>query len=110
MGRFVRLARECPRVLPGGATRRLLAGEKMMLVLMELPPDAPVQMHSHSHEQIGFVLQGRVRFQVAGEVAELEPGDAYWVASGEQHGAQVVGSEPARLVEAFHPIREDFLE
>ncbi|MGI6209175.1 MAG: cupin domain-containing protein [Anaerolineae bacterium] len=91
-----------------GMSRRVLEGERLMLVEIRLEADAEVPAHSHPHEQIGYVLDGRVLFRIGGEERALGPGAAYSVPGGEEHAARPLDGAPARLVEVFTPPREDF--
>jgi len=103
-------ATELPIVNVGhGMSRQVLAGKSLMLVVVQIEPGNEVIAHSHPHEQIGYVLSGRVIFRAGDTGKELGPGGVYSVEGGEEHSAQVVGNEPARLVEVFTPVREDFL-
>jgi len=92
-----------------GVTRRVLSGKNLMLVLVEFEPGAVVPSHSHPHEQIGYVVSGRLRFTAEGVTRELGPGGVYSFAEGEEHAAEAVGSEPALAIDVFTPIRDDFL-
>jgi quercetin dioxygenase-like cupin family protein len=71
-----------------------------------------VPVHAHPHEQISFVVQGRVRFTIGEgdeeETVEVGPGDVVVAPSGTPHGAELL-SDTARIIDAFTPIREDFL-
>src|SRR6266545_5401683 len=60
-----------------GVTIRTCAAERMMLSLAELEPHAVVEEHSHPHEQVGMVIEGRAIFHVGGEEKVLQPGDMY---------------------------------
>ena len=91
-----------------GVVRRTLhSGERVTLVRIDIAAGHEVPEHVHPHEQAGHVLAGRVRFTVGGEVTELQAGDAYLIPGGVVH--HVVALEPAVLIEAFSPVREDFL-
>ncbi|MGQ9553312.1 MAG: cupin domain-containing protein [Anaerolineae bacterium] len=92
-----------------GVSRRVVVGNKLMLALIEIQPGQPVQTHSHPHEQMGYVISGRVLFRAGTLAKELGPGDMYAMAGGEEHGVEVLGQEPALLLDVFTPIREDFL-
>jgi len=36
----------------------LMSGEKCMMMLNTIEPNLPTPLHSHSHEQIGFLIEG----------------------------------------------------
>ncbi len=64
-------------------------------------------MHSHPHEQTGYLLSGKMRFTIDGNVFEAEPGDSWTIKSGVVHGAEVI--KDALVIEIFSPVREDYL-
>jgi len=109
MARFAKLEALEAKQVAEGMTRRVVAGEKLMLALVELEPGQEVPAHSHFHEQMGYVVSGRVRFRAGGGEAELGPGDMYSLAGGEEHAVVVLGDQKALVLDVFTPIREDFL-
>ena len=109
MAQLVKAA-ELEAVSPAdGIARRIVVGDKLMLALIEIQPGHPVQPHSHPHEQMGYVVSGRVRFRAGSLHRELGPGDLYAMSGGEEHGVEVLGQEPALLLDVFTPVRDDFL-
>jgi quercetin dioxygenase-like cupin family protein len=93
--------------------RRQAYTENLMLAVIDLSgAGSAVPVHAHPHEQISFIAQGRVRFTVGEgdeqEVVEVGPGDVVVSPPNTPHGAELL-SDTARIVDAFHPIREDFL-
>ena len=84
------------------------AGEEMMLSLAEFEPHAVVEAHSHPHEQVGMVIEGRARFYVGDEERLLGPGDMYLIPGGVEHRV-VAQEEGCRALDIFHPIREEYL-
>ena len=66
-------------------------------------------MHSHPHEQITYIAEGELLFFAADdEPRRLVAGDCFAVPSNVPHSVQLL-SKRARLIDTFHPIREDFL-
>lgn len=93
--------------------RRQAYTENLMLAVIDLSvAGSSVPVHAHPHEQISFIVQGRVRFTVGEgdeqETAEVGPGDVIVSPPNTPHGA-VLLSDTARIIDAFHPIREDFM-
>lgn len=90
-------------------TRKMFWGDKIMVTEWWLSPDVTFPVHQHESEQISMVQEGEVTlvFPDEGDVT-LGPGDMYVVKSMRPHGVRV-GSSPARVVDLFSPIREDFL-
>ena len=99
---------ECSRhtIFPG-VTVRTCAAERMMLSLAEFEPRAVVEEHSHPHEQVGMVLEGRAVFWIGGEEKTLGPGDMFRIPGGVPH--RVVALDGAvTALDVFYPIREDY--
>src|SRR5688500_16684658 len=95
------------RAFPGVVRRTLGSGERLTLVEIRIGEGHEVPEHTHPHEQAGQVVEGRVRFRIGGQELELQRGDAYLIPGSVEHHA--VALEAATLVEAFSPVREDFL-
>jgi quercetin dioxygenase-like cupin family protein len=85
---------------------RVLLGESLMLMVVDLDAEAIVPTHSHPQEQGGIVLEGEVEFIVAGESKKMLPGEIYMIPGGVEHSVKV-GPAPARLLDVFHPIRDE---
>ena len=98
-----------------GFSRRIVQTSQLMTVVLDIdngPWDAPDPLHSHPHEQITYIAEGEVLFVTEGaegeETRKLVAGDLFAVPSGIPHSIQLL-SQRARLIDTFHPIREDFL-
>ena len=95
-----------------GRTRYLAHTQKLMMVVIDFddgPTDQPDPPHSHPHEQVSYVVSGEVLFFLDGEPTHLVPGDIFTVPPDVPHSVQLL-SEHVRLVDTFHPLREDFLD
>lgn len=86
-----------------------LHGEQMMMVLNATLPGHSVPTHSHPHEQIGMVYNGRAILRIGDEEREVGPGDFYCIPSGVPHGDTALGEEPFVMLDIFYPVREDFV-
>jgi quercetin dioxygenase-like cupin family protein len=94
-------------ILPG-VRIRIVAGTSLMLSVVDLDQDAEVPTHRHPHEQAGLVLAGTLDMWIGDDRRRLGPGDAYLAPGGTPHGARAVGG-PARVLDAFHPLRDEYL-
>jgi quercetin dioxygenase-like cupin family protein len=92
-----------------GADRRILSyGGGMMMVQFTFDAGINAPIHSHPHEQIGYVVSGEIDLIMEGqETVRLTPGCSYYVAPNVRHG--IVTYAPSVLIDCFTPIREDFL-
>lgn len=84
------------------------AGKHMLMSLVEFQPGAIVEAHSHPHEQMGMVLEGRARFIVGDVEKVLGPGDMYVIPGGVVH--KVIALDClVKALDFFHPVREEYL-
>ena len=82
-------------------------GNGVTLAHWTLDKDAVLVSHSHPHEQITYVLSGKMRFETgSGETKTIEAGDFAVFAPNETHGGVAVENSVA--LDAFSPAREDF--
>ena len=95
--------------LGGGVKRKVLAYSKnLMTVELRFEKGAVGAPHSHPHEQIGYIISGKLVYQEDGrEDKILETGDTYYVAPNVVHGVQIL--EDTKLLDIFTPMREDFV-
>ena len=100
-----------PQQIGKGRSRYYLHTDNVMIVVFEFndgPHNKPDPPHSHPHEQISYVATGKVAYFLNEEKMLLEAGDMIAIPPNVPHTIQLI-SKQARLVDAFHPIREDFL-
>ena len=97
------------QVNEGVQRKVLLYGDKMIMTEFKLTAGSIVPEHKHPHEQIGYVVTGRIRMNVKGEQPfETGHGGAWSIPGDKLHSADAL--EDAVVVEVFHPLREDFLD
>lgn len=91
-----------------GVTIRTTAGRAMMMSVVTLEPGSVVTEHAHPHEQMGYLVSGRLEFTVGGLTRSLGPGDMWKIPGGVPHRVRAIDG-PALALDLFHPIREDYL-
>lgn len=84
------------------------AGDRLMLSVVHLKEDAIVEEHCHPHEQMGYLVSGRLEFTIDGVTRILEAGDIWRIPSGKLHRVVAVDG-PALALDVFHPVREDYV-
>jgi quercetin dioxygenase-like cupin family protein len=87
--------------------RTLVAGERMMQMLVILEPGSHLPEHQHPHEQLTHVLRGRLRFTISGAAREVGTGESICVRGNTPHSATAL--EETLVVDTFSPPREDLL-
>jgi quercetin dioxygenase-like cupin family protein len=88
-------------------TRRVLAGQKGMMVWWKIGAGTHVAAHSHPHEQIVWMLKGRMEFRIDEERRVLEAGGLASIPGGVEHEGWC--QEDTEVIDIFAPPREDFL-
>lgn len=95
-------------MFPGVVRRTLNSGERSTLVEITLAEGSHVPAHTHPHEQVGYVVSGRVDFAIGSERRVLAAGDSYLVPGGMSH--EVTALEPSVCIDIFSPVREEYLD
>lgn len=90
-----------------GITLRAVSGDNTMMTFFEFEPHALIPHHRHVHEQITYVIEGEIEFTVEGETKLLNAGDGVIILSNQEHSARVLDM-PAKALDAWYPIREDY--
>ena len=91
-----------------GIKRQMIIGENVMLCRFTFDPFIVTDDHSHPHEQMTLVVNGKVRFTIDGLTVIAAPGDVLHFPPNNRHGATMLDEEVV-LIDIFSPIREDFL-
>jgi quercetin dioxygenase-like cupin family protein len=99
---------EGEHIAPGAFRKVLVYSDDVMMVYNMAPPGAKLS-HSHPHEQMGYVIKGKVKLVSGGKEVILNVGASYVLESNEHHEFEVIGEEPAIVLDIFHPPREDYL-
>lgn len=94
------------RIFPG-VEIRTTAGDALMLSVVTFEPGSEVAEHAHPHEQVGYLVSGRLEFTVGGLTRTLGPGDRWSIPGGVPHSVRAVDG-PALALDVFHPVRDDY--
>jgi quercetin dioxygenase-like cupin family protein len=88
-------------------TRRILIGDKEMIVWWSMKAGAHAAAHRHPHEQMFWMISGRMEFRLGDQKRTCGPGDVGVIPGGVEHEAWF--PEDTEVVDVFAPPREDFL-
>ena len=94
-------------IVPGIQRKTLAVGVHTLMTEFVLEKGSELPAHKHPHEQIGFLVSGRLILTIGDESCEMEPGDSWAVPGEVKHSAKVL--ERAEAVEVFYPVRLDYL-
>ena len=93
-------------------SRQIIYTDNLMTVVNEFsggPWNEPEPLHSHPHQQTGYIAEGEVIFYCEGEKDHhLVKGDMFCVAPNVKHTIKCL-TPVVRIVDSFTPMREEFL-
>ena len=92
-----------------GIDRQMIVGQNIMICRLRFDPFVVTPAHRHPHEQVTFVMRGKVKFTLGTEERSVSAGDVLHFPSDHWHGATMLDEEVI-LIDIFSPIREDFLK
>jgi quercetin dioxygenase-like cupin family protein len=87
--------------------KTLVYGEKTLLTEFRLAKGAVLPEHSHSHEQTGYLVSGRIDLTIGGETHRVGPGGSWCIPGNVAHRA--IAHEDSVAIEVFSPVREDYI-
>ena len=96
-----------PKEIHPGVKVRIMHGEKIMMMLVDISQGANVPTHTHENEQAGRVLSGSFKLIIDGKEHDLKEGDHYMIPSNVPHSAHGTSSNTLAL-DIFSPPREDY--
>tara|TARA_A100001015_G_C14385913_1_gene479805 strand:- start:32 stop:370 length:339 start_codon:yes stop_codon:yes gene_type:complete len=106
---FLKTSRSDWEEVEPGIKRKILDYDgQLMLVQVHFEKGGVGAEHEHPHSQSTLVASGVFEIAIDGVTQKLEKGDAFYVPPNTLHGA--VCLEEGELIDAFSPIREDFVD
>ena len=97
--------------LKSDLARKLISTERMMLAQVFLDQGCIVPQHAHENEQLTYVLEGKLRFWLGeneAEVVDVAPGEVLHLPSWLAHKAEAI--ETTLELDIFCPPRQDWLD
>lgn len=94
-------------ILSKTISRKIITGEKAMVAQVFLSKDAVVPTHHHESEQITYILEGALKFELEGQEIIVRKGEVLHIPSNVPHRAVAV--EDTLDLDIFSPIRTDWL-
>ena len=89
-----------------GFNARCIHTDSITIAFVEVDEGAELPQHSHIHEQVTTLLEGRFDLTVDGQLQELKPGDVCVIPSNVPHSGKA--HTRCRIMDVFNPVREDF--
>jgi quercetin dioxygenase-like cupin family protein len=88
-------------------TRKVISGKQGMMVWWRFEAGGHAAAHKHPHEQISWMIKGRMDLRIGDEKRSMVAGDIAVIPGGVEHEAFF--PEETEIVDFFAPVRADFL-
>jgi quercetin dioxygenase-like cupin family protein len=88
-------------------SRKVISGQNAMVAQVFLKKDAVVPEHHHESEQLTYILEGALKFELEGQEVIVRQGEVLHIPSNVPHRA--VALEDTLDLDIFSPIRTDWL-
>jgi unsaturated pyranuronate lyase len=88
-------------------SRKVISGEKAMVAQVFLKKGAVVPEHHHESEQLTYIMEGALKFELEGQEVVVRKGEVLHIPSNVPHRA--VALEDTLDLDIFSPIRKDWL-
>ena len=76
------------------------------MAIWDIHKDAVLPEHQHVHEQITYILEGRLEMVIGGEKYLLTAGTVHVIPSNTPHSA--IAQTDCKVIDAFAPARNDY--
>lgn len=93
-------------MLPGVYRRTMGITDEVMLCEFFIQREAEVPDHSHTNDQVGYIIYGLLEVHIGAEVRLCRPGDSYAIPGGIGHSARAI--KDTLTVDVFSPPRKDY--
>lgn len=87
--------------------RKVISGEKAMVAQVFIAKGGVVPTHQHESEQISYIVEGALKFELEGKEVIVRAGEVLHIPSNVPHSA--VALEDTTDFDVFSPIRIDWL-
>jgi quercetin dioxygenase-like cupin family protein len=89
-------------------SRKIFSGDKAMVAQVFFKKGGVVPLHSHENEQITYILEGALKFELEGAEVTVHKGEVLHIPSNVPHRA--VALEDTLDLDIFSPPRADWLQ
>lgn len=103
---FLKISEITPREVAPGFHGRFFHADHMTVAYWDAKAGATIPTHSHVHEMIVNVLQGRLELTIGEETRIIEPGVVGVIPGQMPHSARAITD--CLIIDVFNPIREDY--
>jgi len=69
-----------------------IPGRETIQAIVEILPGKTAPLHTHPGEEIIYILEGTLEYEIGGKLSRVKPGDVLFVPAGVPHLARNVGT------------------
>lgn len=91
---------------PGVHRRTMATTDEAMLCEFFLEQGSKITPHSHTNDQVGYIVYGQIKVTIGDEIYICKQGDSYAVPGGIVHSVQVLAN--SLTIDIFSPPRNDY--
>jgi quercetin dioxygenase-like cupin family protein len=95
-----------PKEVVPGIVGHYCHGQQLTLGYVEVKAGSVLPTHQHVHEQITYIIEGRLDMVIGGKSCSLKTGMYYVIPSNVPHGA--TAPMDCKVIDVFNPPREDY--
>ncbi len=103
---YIDLGQQEEKELVPGFHVKFVHTNNMTFAYWRIEEGASLPDHSHPHEQVATLTEGKMEFNLDGEIKQIAPGDVVVIPPNAPHSGKAL--TPCRIIDVFHPAREDY--
>ena len=88
---------------PGKLFRLMIKSERLEAIIAEIEPHTSSRWYKHNGEELHYVLEGKIEYQVGDKSYILHKGELLWHKSNVKHRAVTVGDKKAKYATVGTP-------
>ncbi len=96
---------EAKEIIPG-YNGKFIHTENMSIVYWDIKADYSMPEHSHPHEQVANMIEGKFELTIEGQKQIVEAGTVAVIPSNAKHSGKAITD--CRIIDVFYPTREDY--
>ena len=93
-------------ITKGIKIKTLVYGENSLMTEFVLSKKSVLPEHDHIHEQIGYLVRGKIKLIMGTREQIINPGDSWCIPPSIKHKAEII--EDSIAIEVFTPCREEY--
>src|SRR5689334_14723889 len=94
-------------VLSETISRKIITGDRLMVAQVFIKKGGVVPRHAHENEQVTYILEGALQFELEGQTVIVAKGQVLHIPSNVPH--QAVALEDTLDLDIFNPPRQDWI-